>query len=438
MLAIARGYPQLRPRVADRVRGHLGRFERGEPVDAVMLGALSAWLLESPPVERTVQAMETALADNRLSTPGAHTIVLPLIGYTLLGAGRVTRAGEVFDATIDAARRRGELPILGVASALRSEVFYRQGEVVKAEGEARIAWEHAVGEGMAKASRPVGLMFAGAMAINALVARGELEEAQRWADRLPEPLPVRSEVFLSARAELRLAQGRTEEAITDLRTVGALLGEEFHKPVQNWRARLAVVLASTGAREEARALATAELEQAQLWEAPLAIGVALTAAGMVEGGADGVTMLEEAVEVLEQTEGRLDYALAMIELGALLRRSGSRVAAREPLRAGMDLAARCGATAYADRAHAELVTAGARPRRDRRFLTGPESLTAGELRVATLAAEGLTDRVIAQRLYVTQAAVQFHLRNTFRKLGIRARGDLAAALDPPSGEAKAS
>jgi DNA-binding CsgD family transcriptional regulator len=119
-----------------------------------------------------------------------------------------------------------------------------------------------------------------------------------------------------------------------------------------------------------------------------------------------------------------------------MRRSGSRAAAREPLRSGMDLAARCGATAHADRAHVELVAAGARPRRDRRFLTGPESLTAGELRVAALAAEGLTDRQIAQRLYVTQAAVQFHLRNAFRKLGIRSRGDLAAALDPPVDEAK--
>jgi DNA-binding NarL/FixJ family response regulator len=97
----------------------------------------------------------------------------------------------------------------------------------------------------------------------------------------------------------------------------------------------------------------------------------------------------------------------------------------------MDLAVRCGATAYADRAHAELLAAGARPRRDRRFLSGPESLTPGELRVARLAAEGLTDRAIAQRLYVTQAAVQFHLRNTFRKLQIGARGDLAAALSGP-------
>jgi DNA-binding CsgD family transcriptional regulator/tetratricopeptide (TPR) repeat protein len=436
LLAFAHGYAQLRPRVLDRVGGYLRRLQRGEHVDAIVLGALSPWLLcVHPPAERAVHAAEAALADDRLTAPAVNTPILPLIGWTLLGAGRMTRAGEIFDAVIVEARRRGELVAIAWASTLRSDVSYRQGEVVKAEGEARVGWELAAGEGI-RAFEPLILTIAAAMFVNALVARGELDEAQRIVDRLPAPLPPRSEVFLPARAELRLAQGRTEEAIADLRAVGALLGDEFYKPVQNWRARLAMTLASTGAREEAQALAAAELEQARRWDVPLAIGVALTAAGVVEGGADGAALLEQAVEVLEQTEGRLDHALALIELGALLRRSGSRAAAREPLRAGMDLAARCGATAYADRAHAELVAAGSRPRRDRRYLTGPESLTAGEFRVATLAAEGLTDREIAQRLYVTQAAVQFHLRNTFRKLDIRARGDIAAVLHPTVGQAK--
>src|SRR5205085_1748520 len=79
---------------------------------------------------------------------------------------------------------------------------------------------------------------------------------------------------------------------------------------------------------------------------------------------------------------------------------------------------RAGASGMADRAHEELVAVGARPRRDRRFLTGREALTAGEDRVAALAAEGLTNREIAQRLFVTGKAVQWHLRNVYRKLDI--------------------
>jgi DNA-binding CsgD family transcriptional regulator len=67
-------------------------------------------------------------------------------------------------------------------------------------------------------------------------------------------------------------------------------------------------------------------------------------------------------------------------------------------------------------------------RRDRRLLTGRESLTSGEDRVATLAAQGLSDREIAQRQFVTVKAVQWHLRNVYRKLDVSSRDDLPAAL----------
>jgi DNA-binding CsgD family transcriptional regulator len=437
-LAFAHTYAPLRPRVADRVDRYVERLDRGEPVDALVQGALSPTLLrEHPPSARAVQAAEAALADERL-TAAVNTIVLPAMAYTLLAAGDLRRAGELFDAVIADSRRRGSPLTLNWASSFRSDVSYRQGDIVKAEGEARVGWEIGVGDAGGVASTPLALNVSAAMLINALVARNELVEAQRCVDRLPDPLPERSEMLLAARGELRLAQGRTDEAIADFEAVGALLGEEFHKPIQNWRARLAIALAQTGAREQARALAAAELEQAERWDVPLAIGVALTAAGIADGGPDGVALLRQAVDVLASTDGRLDHAISLIELGALLRRTGSPTAAREPLRAGLDLAARCGATAHADRAHSELIAAGSRPRRDRRFLTGPESLTAGEFRVATLAADGLTNREIAQRLYVTQSAVQFHLGNIFRKLDVRARGELAGVLHPESAEPTAA
>lgn len=436
LLVIGHGYPPLRPRVTELAERRLEELARGEPVDALLQGALSPWLLNQGAPDECVRAAEAAIADERLFAAPMDSGVLPMVGYMLLGAGRLSRADAVFAAAIAAARPRGELPMLAATSAFRSETLFRKGELVEAEAEASFAWEHAIGDA---ATGEAGLMvqvFGTGLFVNVLVARGKLEQAQSCLDRLPAELPARVEMLLPARAELRLAQGRTEEAIADLRATGELLGEEFFKAVQNWRARLAVALASNGEHEEAQDLAAAELTQARRWGVPPALGVALTAAGTVAGDEDGVILLEEAVATLAATDGRLDHALALIELGALQRRLGSRVAAREPLRAGLDLATRCGATAHADRAHAELVAAGARPRRDRRFLSGPESLTAGELRVATLAAEGLTDRAIAQRLFVTQAAVQFHLRNTFRKLDIRARGDLAAILEPAVGAAK--
>jgi DNA-binding CsgD family transcriptional regulator len=76
-------------------------------------------------------------------------------------------------------------------------------------------------------------------------------------------------------------------------------------------------------------------------------------------------------------------------------------------------------------AHEELLAAGARPRRDRRMLSGRESLTAGEDRVA---AQGLSNRQIAERHFVTVRAVQWHLRNVYRKLDVSSRDELPEAL----------
>ena len=85
-----------------------------------------------------------------------------------------------------------------------------------------------------------------------------------------------------------------------------------------------------------------------------------------------------------------------------------------------------GGLAVAGRARRELVIAGGRPRRD--ATRGRDALTAGELRVAQLAAAGHTNRQIAQALFVTQRTVENHLTSTYAKLGISSRGALGAAL----------
>ena len=86
----------------------------------------------------------------------------------------------------------------------------------------------------------------------------------------------------------------------------------------------------------------------------------------------------------------------------------------------------CGARRIANQARAELIAAGAKPRRD--AITGRDALTAGELRVARLAAEGLTNREIAQALFITTKTAKAHLRSVYRKLEITRRGQLANAL----------
>jgi DNA-binding NarL/FixJ family response regulator len=137
-------------------------------------------------------------------------------------------------------------------------------------------------------------------------------------------------------------------------------------------------------------------------------------------------MLEEAVEVLADSPAKLEHAKARTELGAALRRANRRSQARDHLRRAVELATFCGALPLASRAESELLATGARPRRI--ALSGVDSLTPSERRVADLAAEGPTNREIAQALFVTPKTVEVHLSRVYRKLGISSRSQLAGAL----------
>jgi DNA-binding CsgD family transcriptional regulator len=173
-------------------------------------------------------------------------------------------------------------------------------------------------------------------------------------------------------------------------------------------------------------LAGEELERCRAFGASGPLGTSLRTLGLIEPGVSGIGLLEQAVAHLQRSPARLEHALALLELGAATRRAGRRADAREPLREALDLARACGADAIAVRAHDELVAAGARPRRDP--TESRSNLTASELRVARMAAEGMTNREIAQALFLTENTIETHLRSVFRKLDIRSRSQLARAL----------
>jgi DNA-binding CsgD family transcriptional regulator len=97
------------------------------------------------------------------------------------------------------------------------------------------------------------------------------------------------------------------------------------------------------------------------------------------------------------------------------------------LREGLDSAVRCGAEVLAQRARDELLATGAQLRRER--LTGPDSLTPSERRVAQLAAQGRSNPEIAQALFLTRRTVETHLTHAYLKLGISSRDALATVID---------
>jgi DNA-binding CsgD family transcriptional regulator len=266
-----------------------------------------------------------------------------------------------------------------------------------------------------------------------LVERDDLEAADAELRRsaLPDAPPVvfPFTLLLHSRAVLRLGQGRAREALAD-----ALLCGEHQDALRirnpaiiPWRSTAALAHAALGDREIAGRLAAAELEQARAVKAPRATGIALRVAGTIEPARRGIPLLEEAVAVLAESPARLEHAHALVDLGRALRQIGDRRSACERLREGLDIAHHCGATAVVRRAREELAVAGARPRRD--ALRGRDALTASELRVARMAASGMTNRAIAQALFVTTKTVETHLSHAFDKLDVNSRRDLGVALE---------
>ena len=126
------------------------------------------------------------------------------------------------------------------------------------------------------------------------------------------------------------------------------------------------------------------------------------------------------------TPARLEGARALVNLGEALRVRGQQAAARKALSQG----SRSHTAAEAGRwcsEHAPSLWQRARGR-DASALSGPDALTPAELRTARMAAGGLSNREIAQSLFVSSKTVESHLSQVYAKLSISTRRELADAL----------
>lgn len=355
-----------------------------------------------------------------------YPIVFDALG-SLWPSDAIDVADRAFSEALADARSRGSVLAYARVSCFRAFFRHRLGSLDGGEADARASLDAAGDSGW-----PITKM-ASAVLIDVLVERGQLDEA----DGLLRAAGVGAEVpytfmldfLLAARGRLRLAQGRTEEGVDDL-------VELRRRETAAWPGRCPALfpcgaqaapgLLALGRRGEARRLAEEDVAAARRWGSPWSLGIALRAAGLVAGGARGTALLSEAVEVLEPSAFHLEHARALTDLGAALRRAGRRADARQPLGRALDVASRCGATALVERARGELVAAGARPRRERRG--GLSGLTPSELRVAGMAARGMTNAEIAQALFVTLRNVELHLTHVYQKLGLTSRAGLREAV----------
>jgi DNA-binding CsgD family transcriptional regulator len=417
-------YPEARRRL-DAVR----RSPVNGSLSEKMLLALLAFhdARANVPASAAVGLARRALADRTLLPWEVSSGPFILASIVLALADR-DEAMAMYDAAVADAHRRGSIIAFAAAKAHRAEMFVYRGDLAEAEVEGREALAACDTWGMAAAFPPLLAAFLS----ETLMEQGRLDEAESILARggfgEAPPGTVRPEYFLDRRARFRLLSGDLTGGLEEMLAAGSRFEAVGGRnpAFMPWRSQAALALLQLGDRDEAGRLADEEVALARTWGAPRALGAALRAAGLVRGGNEGLALLEEAVAVLAESPAKLEHAKARTELGAALRRANRRSAAREHLRRAVELASLCGAVPLVSRAEAELLATGARPRRV--ALSGLESLTPSERRVAEMASEGPTNREIAQALFVTPKTVEVHLSSVYRKLGISSRGQLANAL----------
>jgi DNA-binding CsgD family transcriptional regulator len=333
---------------------------------------------------------------------------------------------EVLDEVLAEAHRHGSLVAAAGTHMWRGAAHLWRGDLEEAEEMLKRARHEFDVWGFGTAADH---WVAGFLAVTEL-ERGDARAARATLERAGRPRPDDSGdgARYWGNAELLLLEA--ELVAPDALIAAADAFAHQHARVRNpvtswWRPAKIGALLRLERRDEAIALAEEQLELARRWGAPGIVGGALRCLGQASGGEHGRQLLEEAVETLDGTPAKLELAKALSALGMALRRERRPTEARLPLQRALDLATVCSATRVADQARAELQAIGVRPRT---ASVGVDALTPSERRIAAMAAEELTNREIAQALFVTPKTVEVHLSNAYRKLEIRSRRQLPGAL----------
>lgn len=383
------------------VSAYVAPFERGERVIG-MLRALAAGIGRAPEVDRflgsaslQVGAFDLAARFSAAAAPGfradGHLGLLPraltVQAWSLARLGDLAAAAPAAAEAADFAQETGQRFMYGLAIAVQAEIAALRGDYPKAATLASAAEQ----VGLAAGARPV---LATVQLARGLAALGEGRYDDAFADlrRLHDPRdpsysPALRAYFLADLTDAAIRAGRADalrDVLRDLeRAVASTPSPALHI---GWRYAHALL-----ANDDAEAHFTSALaEDLTAWPAE---------------------------------RGRLH-----LSYGEWLRRQRRVVESRTELRTAREIFDALGFTALGERARLELRGAGeSSPNRDP---DARDRLTPHELSIARLAAQGLTNREIGQRLYLSHRTVSTHLHRIFPKLGVSSRTDLAALLPP--------
>ena len=356
-------------RRASRVPPVLGRLAARSlaesAAEALAVAQGMAMVLAGRSSDQAAAPLEQALA--RASARPENWDSRAALLWSLITAERFDAVDAALQTMMAAAERSGSARGLVATHSTLGLLKFRLGMLPEADAAARVALSV-----LRDGDFAPGLPFAATVLADVAVEAGQLDEAEALLALLPHegwPPGVGTVLIPAARGRLRLAQGRPAEALADFQTCAAMFSSDAWGTEMrdvgylHARAGAAQALLRLGDRERARKVAHAELSDVRRFGAPRALGITLRAVGLAEGGSAALAFLADSVAVLRRSPALLERARSLTELGAALRRSGQRAAAREPLAEALDLAARCAARPLAARAREELKATGARPRR---------------------------------------------------------------------------
>jgi DNA-binding CsgD family transcriptional regulator len=407
--------------LSERMR-HLAGRTSGER----MLLAISAFrtgMAGGPETAAAVEAARRALSKGLLADVSpAHQLFVMSLAVLYL-TDHIAHAEYWAAEGIAASQRAGSVAGYALTSCFRAQSRRLAGRLADAEADARAALTP--GDPLAWPMATTALAFL----VDSLVDQGRLDDAQDAMNENQVPHQALETYPLCqirlARGKLAVARGDYEDGLSDILSAGEVFSAwgVLSPAWSDWRLAAARTLRLAGRLSEADEVARENLELSRACAVDRAVGEAELECALITRDANAA---RAAVARLSRAEAMLAHVRGLVELGELLLHQRRRAEAGETLREGLEAADHCGAGHFVVRARSGLAALGFRPRRAAR--RGVDALTAQERRVVDMAARGLSNREIAQALFVTPGTIEAHLTRAYEKLGVRSRAELPRIL----------
>jgi len=364
------------------------------------------------------------LVSDTVGDPGATR----LIGNAAMAVGVFDRAAGSLAASAAALRAQGRLGLLARALALQAWSAAQLADlgtaIPAAEEAGRLAQE---------TNQP--LVMATAQAVQALLAalRGDQEAAAALAAQAEQlSVPIGASAVLAAaqlaRGIAALGGGRPADALGHLRRIHDPSDPAYHVAIRCFTIGDLADAARRSGDPEGISVLVDEMETAAgQTPSPLLHAGLRYARALLAKEAEAGALFETA---LRSDLSTWPFLRAKVELayGEWLHQQRHDAASRAPLRAARETFDALGTIPWSERARQQLRATGEKSRP--RTPEARDQLTPQELQIAQMAAEGLSNREIAQMIYLSHRTVSSHLYRAFPKLGITSRAQLRRVLDP--------